>query len=168
MIVDGPLAVSQVSLTASPSCSQPGQPLAPTQVDLRQLPQATPQQTLDLGLADVHERREMVVAAAREMDAEELAIAEVGAADVPLHAALRHPLADAQPVPDLERLALHAERLRSLAGGRRMLLEQDDAEAALRQATGQGHADRSSPHHGDLGVERRHARDDRTPPGFRR
>ena len=96
----------------------------------------------------------MVAGRARQPDLEELAPAEVGAPQVPLHPALRHLLADPQPRPDLERLALHAERLAPLAGVLRVLLQQEDRYAVLRQPPGEGHPDRPGPDHGDLGVER--------------
>ena len=52
------------------------------------------EELLDLGLADVHERREVVARAARQLDAEELPAAEIGARRLPLDPALCHPFAD--------------------------------------------------------------------------
>ncbi len=133
---------------------QADQAMAPAQLHAGELGEALEQHLLDLGLVDVDEGREVVPRGARQADLEELAPAEVGAPQVPLHPALRHPLADPQPRPDLERLALHAERLAPLAGVLRVLLEEQDRYAVLRQAPGQGHPDRSGPDHGDLRVER--------------
>ena len=100
------------------------------------------EELLDLGLADVHERREVLVVA-REMDLEQLAAAEVGPPDVPLDAAVGDGLADPEPSPDLEGLALHADRLRAEALASRLGLEQVDADAVLGQASGQRQADRT-------------------------
>ncbi len=133
---------------------QPGQPVAPAEIDPGQLGEAPEQQLLDLGLVDVDEGREVVTGRARQPDLEQLAPAEIGAPQVPLHATLGDLLPDPQPRPDLERLALHAERLAPLAGVLRVLLQQEDRYSVLGQPAGQGHADRPGTDHGDLGVER--------------
>src|SRR6185503_20765462 len=104
----------------------------PAQVDLGELAEACQEHRLDLGLVDVHERREMIAIRARQPDLEELAAAEVGAPQVPLNPALGNLLADPEPRPNLERLALHAERLAPLAGEARVLLEQDHPHSMLR------------------------------------
>ena len=86
--------------------------------------------------------REVLVVAG-EMDLEQLAAAEVGPPDAPLDAAVGDGLADPEPSPDLEGLALHADRLRADALASRLGLEQVDADAVLGQASGQRQADRT-------------------------
>jgi len=100
------------------------------------------EELLDLGLADVHERGEVLVVA-REVDLEQLAAAEVRPSNVPLDPAVRDGLADPEPSPDLEGLALHTDRLRANALSSRLGLEQVDAGAVLSQASGQRQADRT-------------------------
>ena len=58
-----------------------------------------------------------------------------------------------EPRPDLQRLALHAERLAPLAGVPRVLLEQEDPHPHLRQPPGERHPDRARADDGNLGVE---------------
>src|SRR5437899_8944204 len=65
--------------------------MAPTEVD-PELLAPLDEHFLDLGLADVHERREMFASGPGQLDAEELAAAVVGAPGPPLHPALGHPL----------------------------------------------------------------------------
>ena len=74
---------------------------------------------------------------------EQLAAAEVGPADTPLDAAVGDRLADPEPRPDLEGLALHADGLRADALASRLGLEEVDAGAVLGQAPGQRQADRA-------------------------
>ena len=76
-------------------------------------------------------------------DLEQLATAEVRPPDVPLDPAVRYGLADPEPSPDLEGLALHADRLRAEALASRLNLEQVDTDAVLSQASGQRQADRT-------------------------
>ncbi len=128
---------------------QPGEPVAPAQVDPKRA-DALQEQLLDLGLADVHERRVVLAAAAGQLHAEQLTGAVVRAPDVPLDPPPGDPLADADPSPDLQRLALHAERLGSLAHVPGRLLEERDAHAVLGEARGQGQANRSGADDRDL------------------
>ena len=58
-------------------------------------------------------------------------------------AAVGDGLADPEPCPDLEGLALHADRLRAETLSSRLGLEQVDADAVLGQASGQRQADRT-------------------------
>jgi len=98
---------------------------------------------LDLGLADVHERREMLVAAVRQLDLEQLASAEIRAARAPPDSAGRDCVADAEARPDLEALPLHADGSGTDALGRFRGLEQVDLNALLCQAAGERQADRA-------------------------
>ena len=107
------------------------------------------QPLLDLGLVDVDERRE-VLAVAREVTLEQLASTDVGPADPPLNAAVGDGLADSEPSPDLEGLALHADRLRADALASRLGLEQVDAGAVLGQASGQRQAHRTGTDDSDV------------------
>ncbi len=118
-----------------------------------ELSEAGLEQVLDLGLADVDERREVLVRVG-QMDLEQLAAAVVRAADAPPDPALRNALPDSQALPDLERLALHADRLGTNALARPLGLEDLDRRAVLGEAAGQGEAHGAGPDDDDVHVRR--------------
>ncbi len=67
----------------------------------------------------------------------------VGATDAPLDAPLRHRFPDAQALPDLERLALHADRSGADPfAASEPRLEDGDRHAVLGQPAGEGEPDR--------------------------
>src|SRR5205823_9786821 len=104
----------QLEANAGAVIGQAFEPMGPAQVDA-QRPASVQEELLDLGLVDVDEGREVVRRGARQLDAEQLSRAVIGAADAPLDATPGDALTDADSRPDLERLTLHAERLRPLA-----------------------------------------------------
>ena len=126
-----------------------GELVAPTGDDA-ELGEACDEELLDLGLADVHERREVVVGAAGERHAEQLTSTEVRAPDSPLDPAVGDPLPDPEPIPDLERLALHAERPAAPGDMRRRGVVEGDLHAVLRQPAGERQPDRPGPDDRDL------------------
>ena len=125
--------------------------MPPSQVHA-QLTTSFQQELLDFGLADVHERREVIVRAPRHLHAEQLARAVVGAACPPLDPSRGHPLPDAHSCPDLERLALHADRLGALPQVARRLLQERHPHAVPSQPGGERESHRPRAHDRDLGL----------------
>ena len=120
---------------------QPGEP-CPRWIE-PELQRPRLQQLLDLGLADVHERRKVLVVAG-QLDVEQLAAAEIRPPDAPLDAAIGHRL----PTPRRAQISrvsrcmqIAFEPMRSVGLG----LEQVDADAVLGQPPGQRQADRAGP-----------------------
>src|SRR5205814_10205834 len=77
--------------------------VAPAELDIREALCVLVEKALAIVLLQIDERGPMVTGLRQQIEGVDEVIAEIDLADVPRHALLHHPLAAAQPVPDLER-----------------------------------------------------------------
>ena len=103
---------------------------------------------LDIELLQVDEGRPLVALLGQQVELVELRVAVKDLADAPDHALVDHALADAEPVPDLERALREADRARALADPVG-IVEQHDRLPALREIDRQRQPDRPRADHDD-------------------
>ena len=145
--------MAQVTVTPAPSCSMP----------VTRCPQRTSisgcggdplvEQLLGLALRDVHERRERGAATVGELVAEQLVVAVEGAGRGPGDAAAGDLGADADGVPDVEDVALLADRLAADQVALGAAVEDDDAQAPAGEQQRGRLADRAAAQHEHRGLE---------------
>ena len=131
---------------------QPDHLVAPAQVDRGKLPYAIDQIGFGIELLQVDEGGPLVPLLRQQIELIKLRGAVKNLADAPHHALVDHALADAEPVPELQRAFGKADRARALADPVG-IVEQHDGLAALRQIDRERQPDRpgADHHHRMLG-----------------
>ena len=125
---------------------QAQQAVLPAQVDARLGGHRRHQRFFQVVLLQVDHRRHLVVGLGQQVETVGQFVAREHLAHLPAHAALGQALADAQPVPDLQRALGIADRARADADGV-VVVEQHHLEAALRQVERRGQPDRAGADH---------------------
>jgi hypothetical protein len=113
----------------------------PAQVQRVELLRAVDEVFLEVVLLQVDHARALVAGLGQQVEAEHLAFAVEGAADVPGHALVDHALANAQAVQDLQRALGVAHAARADRDGV-VVVEQDRRQPALRRVDAGGQAHR--------------------------
>ena len=118
----------------------------PAQIDQRQRLRALHQHLLQVVLLQIDHARPAVARLGQQVEAEHLALAMEGAADVPGHALGHHRVAHAQAVEDVQCALGIAQAARTDADGV-VLVQQQHRLAALRSVDGGTQTNRPGTHH---------------------
>ena len=136
---------------------EPDHAVVPAQLDaVLELAGAIDQVLLGVILLEVDERGHLVPRLGQQIEAVDLALAVVQPADLPGHALLRHALAAAQAIEDLERALRPADRP---AAGRHdvVVVEQQHVDVVQREVDRGGEPDRAGADHDHRPAPRRGA-----------
>ena len=144
---------SLVSVHAVAVLRDPGDLVAPTDVDQRLGGDAVVEDRLGAALRDVDARRQRRAAGIRERPGEQLAIAVERACRRPRQTLARDPVRTDRG-PDVEDVPLLADRLRADDVAGRSLVEQDHRDTPAGQQQRGGLPDRSVADHGDRSAVR--------------
>ena len=126
-----------------------GHLVAPAQGNRRKLRDTVDQIGLGIELLEVDEGRPLVALLGQKVELIKLLVAMKDLADAPHHALVDHALADAEPVPILQRAFRKADRPRAFADAVGVV-EQHDVLPALREVDRKGKPDRACTDHHDL------------------